>query len=366
MSPEKKMIPVYEPYLKGKELEYASDAIRSGWVSSIGEYIKKFEKDFSGYCGVKDGASCSNGTTALHLALKAFGVKEGDEVIVPNVTFIATANAVRYCNAKPVFVDIDESWCIDPEKIREKITKKTRGIIPVHLYGMPADMDPIRELAGKHSLFVLEDCAEAHGARYRGKRVGSLGDASVFSFYGNKVITTGEGGMVLSGNKELIEEVKVLRDHGMNPKKRYWHDKIGYNYRMTNVQAAIGVAQLENIGKILSLKKKLVETYDSILRGNPKISLQPEIVGREKVCWIYTALINANSGKRDSVIEKLGEKSVDSRPFFYPINELPPHRTRETFPKSKDISSRGISLPSSPSLTRGEIKEVCEKLEELV
>ncbi len=357
------MIPVYEPCLEGNEVEYVRKAVESGWVSSIGEFIIKFENRFAKYCGTKFSASCSNGTTALHLALKAFGVKEGDEVIVPNVTFIATANAVSYCNAKPVFVDIEEnSWCIDPKKIEEKITKKTKGIIAVHLYGMPAPMDEIKEIAEKNGLFVLEDGAEAIGAEYKGKRVGSLGDAAVFSFYGNKVITSGEGGMILSDNKELIEKIKILRDHGMNRNKKFWHEVIGFNYRMTNMQAALGLAQLENIDNILEKKMAVVKEYDNCFRENEKIGLQPNIEDRRKICWLYTILIENLGTERDKLIVKLRENGIDSRPFFYPLTDMPPYKSGEHFPVSRKISYKGISLPSSPKLKKEEIQKIANEL----
>lgn len=356
------MIPIYEPYLKGKELEYVTDAVKSGWVSSLGEYIPKFEKNFANYCNSDYGASTSNGTTALHLALKALGVKFGDEIIVPNLTFVATANAVTYCNATPVFVDCDESWCIDPKQIEKKITKNTKGIIAVHLYGMPADMDLIMKIAEKHGLFVLEDCAEAHGAKYRGKKVGSIGDASIFSFYGNKVITTGEGGMVLSDNEELIEKVKFLRDHGMSKKKKYWHEEIGYNYRMTNLQAAIGLAQLENIHKILEIKARIVKTYNEMFENNSLIETQKEIMEREKVCWLYTVLLKNEKLNRDNIMQHLRNHGIDSRPIFYPMNELPIYKQSGNFSVSESIAKRGISLPSSPNLKTSDIKLIVEKV----
>jgi len=221
------MIPVAEPSLGEEELNNVIEAVKSGWVSSKGKFIEEFEENFSSYCGRKYGVATSNGTVALQLALKALGIDKEDEVIVSDLTFIATANAITYCNAKPVFVDSHpDYWCIDPEKIEEKITSKTIAIIPVHLYGHPCDMDAIMDIAERHGLYVIEDAAEAHGAEYKGKKVGSFGDVSCFSFYGNKIITTGEGGICLTDNDELAESMKALRDHAMDPNRRYWHDVV--------------------------------------------------------------------------------------------------------------------------------------------
>ncbi|KKM16310.1 hypothetical protein LCGC14_1687160, partial [marine sediment metagenome] len=242
------MIPVAEPILGEEELKNVIEAIKTGWISSKGKFITEFENGFARYCGVKFGVTTSNGTAALHLALKALGIKEGDEIIIPDLTFVATASTVKYCNAKPVLVDIHPNyWCIHPEKIEEMITSKTKAIIPVHLYGNSCDMDPIMHIAREHDLYVIEDAAEAHGGKYKGKMLGSFGDISCFSFYANKTITTGEGGMCLTNDKDLAEKMINLRDHGMNKEKRYWHDIIGYNYRMTNLQAAVGVAQLAKL-----------------------------------------------------------------------------------------------------------------------
>ena len=247
-----KMIPIAEPLLEEEELNNVMEAVKSGWISSKGKFIPEFEENFARYCGVKHSVATSNGTVALHLALATLGIKEGDEVIVPTLTFIATANAVRYTGAKPVFVDSNpDYWCIDPEKIEGAITPKTRAIIPVHLYGHPCDMEAIMAVAKKHDLYVIEDAAEAHGAEHKGRKVGSFGDIACFSFYGNKIITTGEGGMCLTDDEILAERMRILRDHGMNPGKRYWHDIVGFNYRMTNMQAAIGVAQLEKIDRVI-------------------------------------------------------------------------------------------------------------------
>lgn len=277
-------IPVAEPLVGEKELEYVTDCIKTNWISSAGKYVVKFEEMFSEFCGTRYGVATSNGTTALHLALTVLGIGKGDEVIVPTLTFVATANAARYCNADAVFVDSEpRTWNMDPEKIEEKITSRTKAIIPVHLYGHPADMDPILDIAEDHDLYVIEDAAEAHGAEYKGKKVGSLGDIGTFSFYGNKLITTGEGGMLVSDNEELIEKARIYRDHGMSPERRYWHPVIGYNYRLTNIQAAIGVAQVEKVDRIIEAKRRNAALYTSLLSDIEGITLPPRRNG-QRMC----------------------------------------------------------------------------------
>jgi len=346
------MIPVAEPSLGEEELKNVMEVVKSGWISSKGEFIEKFEKKFAKYCGVKYGIATSSGTTALHLALTALGIKKGDEVIVPDLTFIATANAVTYCGARPVFVDSHpEYWCIDPEKIKEKITPRTKAIIPVHLYGHPCDMDTIMDIAKKYGLFVIEDAAEAHGAEYKGRKVGSFGDISCFSFYGNKIITTGEGGMCLTNNEKLAEKMRILRDHGMNPNRRYWHDVIGFNYRMTNMQAAVGVAQLQKINKFIEKKRQIAMWYEEGLKELAEkglITLHPQMKWANCVYWIYSILIEDKFGmKRDELMKKLEKNGIETRPFFYPMHTMPPYFNKERFPVAEEISKRGINLPSS-------------------
>jgi perosamine synthetase len=361
------MIPVAEPIIGDKELKYVEECVKSGWVSSIGDYIYRFENCFSNFCGTKYGVSCSNGTVALHLALKAFGVGNGDEVIVPALTFIATANAVTYCNAIPVFVDAEpETWNIDPDKIEEKITKKTKAIIPVHLYGHPVDMDTIIDIARENKLVVIEDAAEAHGAEYKGRKVGSIGDVGCFSFYGNKIITTGEGGMITTDNEEIAERARMLRDHAMSKEKRYWHDTIGFNYRLTNLQAALGVAQMERIEDIINIKRSNAKLYNSMLKTVAGITLPKEAEWAKSVYWMYSILIEDKYRiSRDELIIKLKERGIDSRPFFYPIPSMPPYKTANAYPVSEELSRKGINLPSSPRLKKDDIKYIVEQIKEI-
>jgi len=363
-----KFIPIAEPSFCGNELRYITQAIESGWISSKGAFIEKFEKEFAKYCNVKYASSCCNGTAALHLALKALEIKKGDEVIVPNLTFISTANAAVFCNAKPVFVDCEKDhWCIDPEKIEEKITDKTKAIIPVHLYGHPCNMDKINNIAKKYDLYVIEDAAEAHGAEYKGKKVGSLGNAAIFSYYGNKIITTGEGGMVTSNNKGFIERVNILKNHGMDLHKKYWHNEIGFNYRLTNLQAAFGLAQLQCIDKFIKRKREIAYYYNKLVSESGLIEIQKEDKDCKHVFWQYTVLLNKeNRLKRDYLIQQLAKKNIETRPFFYPLTDMPPYKINEKFVVSVDVSYRGISLPSFIKLQEQEMETIVNAIKSIL
>jgi len=364
------MIPIAEPSLGEEELRNVIEAVKSGWISSKGKFIEEFEHKIANYCGRRYGVATSNGTVALHLALKALGIKKGDKVIVPDLTFVAVANSVTYCDAKPVFVDSHpEYWCIDPEKIGEKISKNTKAIIPVHLYGHPCDMDWIMDIAEDYNLHIIEDAAEAHGAEYKGKKVGSFGDISCFSFYGNKIITTGEGGMCLTDDQNLAEKMRILRDHGMNPNKRYWYDMIGFNYRMTNLQAAVGVAQLEKMGEFVEKKRKIAKWYSKRLKELEEkelIKLHPEMSWAKCVYWMYSILIADKFGmSRDELMKKLEEKSVETRPFFFPMHVLPIYKNNEKFPIAEELSKKGINLPSGTTLTNEKILQIVKYIEEM-
>ncbi len=263
------MIPIMEPWIDHQEIDLVMDCLKSGWISSQGKYIAEFEKAFSGFCGTRFGVATSNGTTALHLALLTLGIGPGDEVIVPALSFIATANVVVYTGARPVFADVDEkTWTINPSLLRSLITDRTKAIIPVHLYGHPADMGPIMKLAEEYHLWVIEDAAEAHGAEYKGKKVGSLGHMGCFSFYGNKIISTGEGGMIVTDNPEWVEKARILRDHGMSKERKYWHPVVGYNFRMTNIQAAIGLGQMTKLERLIEIKREIADRYTQGLKKN--------------------------------------------------------------------------------------------------
>jgi perosamine synthetase len=365
------MIPLAAPVVGERELRYVTDAVLSGWISSQGKYIGLFEEQFATLCGTNHAVAVSNGTVALHMALTALGIGPGDEVIVPALTFVATASAVCHCHAKPVFVDIEEStWNIDPEKIEAAITPHTKAIIPVHLYGMPCRMDRIIALAHQHKLWVVEDAAEAHGAEYQGKRMGSWGHIGCFSFYGNKIITTGEGGMVVTNDQALNDKLRILRDHGMNPQRRYWHDVVGFNYRMTNLQAAIGVAQLERWEKILATKDQIRQWYDSHI-SMKHLSIARATPDMRPVCWLYTALLNTSSGEmnRDALLEGLKAEGIDSRPVFFPVPAMPPYFENNwalLYPVTRYVSERGFSLPSSVELNGKDLDRVTEGLNRLL
>jgi len=358
------LIPVAEPLIGEYELKLVTEAVKSGWVSSKGKFIAEFEEEFAKYIGTEYGIATPNGTAALHLALVSLGIGPGDEVIVPTLTFAAVANAVIYVRAKPVFVDSHpDYWCIDPNKIEEKITKRTKAIIPVHLYGHPCDLEFVIEAARNHELYVVEDCAEAHGAEYKSKKVGSFGDISCFSFYGNKIITTGEGGMCLTNEEKLAERMRVLRDQGMRSEKKYWHEVVGFNYRMTNLQAALGVAQLEKIDEFVRRKREIAKTYDSLLKNVRGITLHPEMPWAKNVYWLYSILIHSDNYRinRDELMDVLGENGVETRSFFYPMHIMPPYKryvANSQFPVAEKLSLSGINLPSSVKLKEEEICKV--------
>ncbi|MGH2533354.1 MAG: DegT/DnrJ/EryC1/StrS family aminotransferase [Thermomicrobiales bacterium] len=359
-------IPVAEPMLGEAEVEAVVECIRSGWISSKGAYVEAFERAFPAFCQASYGVSTSNGTTALHLALLALDVGPGDEVIVPTLTFVATANAARYVGASVVFADCDPAtWCIDPRAIEAAITERTKAIIPVHLYGHPCDMDAIGAIAGRHGIAVIEDAAEAHGAEIRGRRVGSFGTMACFSFYGNKVFTTGEGGMVVTDDAALAAKMRQLRDHGMDPTRKYWHPVIGYNYRLTNIQAAIGMAQLARADEIIHRKRAIARAYAELLADVPGIALAPEEPWARSVYWMCSILLeDERRHDRDAVMARLAEQGIETRPFFYPIHTMPAYNTGETLPIAESLARRGINLPSSPTLSDDDLERVAAAVRE--
>jgi perosamine synthetase len=350
------MIHIMEPWLDHQEIELVMDCLKTGWISSQGKYIQEFEKAFSGCCGARYGVATSNGTTALQLALLTLGIGPGDEVIVPALSFIATANVVVYTGARPVFADVDEkTWTLNPSLIRSLITDRTKAIMPVHLYGHPADMDPILKIAQEHHLWVIEDAAEAHGAEYQGHKVGSIGDIGCFSFYGNKIISTGEGGMLVTDNQAWVEKARILRDHGMAKDRKYWHPVVGYNFRMTNIQAAIGLGQITKLNWLIEKKRDLTNYYNERLKGCPGILLPVEETWAKSVFWLYSLLLKPETKKnRDDLIAFLSQSDVESRPVFYPIPSMPPYQDQGYYPVSDWISKGGISLPSGFNLTRAQ------------
>jgi len=359
------VIPIAEPALGEEELNNVIAAVRSGWVSSKGRFIPEFQERFATYCGVRYGVATSNGTVALHLALAALGIGEGDEVIVPTLTFVATANAVTYTRARPIFVDSHpDYWCIDPEKIEAVITPKTKAIIPVHLYGHPCNMEAIMDIAHRHGLYVIEDAAEADGAEFKGKKVGSFGNINCFSFYGNKTITTGEGGMCLTNDSQLAEKMRILRDHGMNPNRKYWHDIIGFNYRMTNMQAAVGVAQVRKLDEFVEKKRQIARWYFNRLKAladKGLIKLPPQMPWAKCSYWMYSILIqDAFGSTRDELIALLERNGIETRPLFYPLHLMPPYNEGKSFPVAEELSREGLNLPSGVKLKESDIELVTQ------
>lgn len=361
-------IPVAAPDLSGNEEKYVVDAIRSTWISSTGPYIQRFEKEFAELCDTRTSVAVCNGTVALHLALLALDVRPGDEVLVPSLTYIATANAVRYVGAEPVFVDVDpQTWCIDPKLIEAKITRRTKGIIPVHLYGHPADMDAINHIAAVHGLWVVEDAAEAHLARYKGRVTGSLAPIATFSFYGNKIFTCGEGGSVMVSDPKLEIRIRTLRGQGMDPNRRYYFPVTGYNFRLTNVAAAILCAQLERRDEIIARRRAIFQMYSQYLADIPGIDFQPVAPWAQPAPWLYCVTVNKEKfGKsRDEVMVALAAAEVESRPFFLSLHKLPPFREEsmrrgEVLPVTDELSERGLSLPTFAGLTEADIVKIAK------
>lgn len=354
-------IPISTPSITQRELDFVSDAVSSGWVSSLGKYVDLFEEDFAEFCQTKHAVSCSNGTVAIQLALAAMGVERDDEVIMPDLSFIATANAVLHLGAKPVFVDVDpQTLCLNPKLIQSSITHRTKAILPVHLYGHPANMDEINEIAAGAGVVVVEDAAEAHGSTYKGRPVGGLGCCATFSFYGNKILTTGEGGMITTNNSELAARCRFLRDHAMDPKKRYWHSEPGYNFRLTNIQAALGCAQLSRVQELLEARKHIFARYQSNLSVNRSISLNRQSNDCQSSYWIVCVEIpGVTESGRDQIIAKMKSLGVDSRPFFYPMSDMPYLVSVDT-PVAHSVSRRGINLPTFVGMTDSMIDRVCD------
>lgn len=367
------MIPVCEPTLDGNELKYVVDCMHTGWISSGGKYVKRFEEDFAKFVGLKHGISNSNGTTALHLAVEALGIGEGDEVIVPDFTMMAVPNSVFYAGATPITIDSEsETWNMDPDLIEERITDKTKAIIVAHVYGHPADMAKIMAIAKKHNLKVIEDCAEVHGATYDGKMCGTFGDIACFSFYGNKIISTGEGGMCLTNDDALAEEMRKLKNHYFgNP--RFLHDKLGYNYRMTNIHAAIGVAQVEYADKLIQSRIDNAQLYSKLLAPLDFFNLPACRDNVKNVYWMYGITIKDTSKiSKEDFMTRLKEKGVDTRSFFYPVSmqnsykRLVDSELIRDAPVAKQLYERGFYLPSGGSLTNEQIETVVEKITEVI
>ncbi len=367
------MIPVNEPKFGAREKELLLNCIETGWVSSDGPYIKEFEERFAAYIGMKYGIAVCNGTASIEAALFALNVGPGDEVIMPTFTIISCAVATLRLGAKPVLVDIDpELWTMDVGMIEKKITPKTKVIMPVHIYGHPVDMDPLMEIAQKHRLKVMEDAAEVHGAEYKGKKCGSIGEISSFSFYANKIVTTGEGGMVLTNDPIMAERTRSFRNLCFQPDRRFYHTELGYNFRMTNMQAALGVAQTERIEESVARKRQLGEYYRSKLVEIPGVRFQVEKPWAKSVYWMYSLEIDEATGMTaETVMKKLGEKGIGSRPFFLGMHEQPIFHSMglfigERYPNAERAYRQGLYLPSGMALTEAQVDVVCKELKHIM
>lgn len=356
------MIPIFEPSLTDTERRYLLQAIDTGWVSSQGEFILEFERRFAEWHEMPHAVACSNCTAALHLALDALGVGPGDEVICPDLTFISPANMVRLTGAKAVLVDVEpNTWGLDPNEMVEKVTARTKAVIVVHPFGHSADMDPIMAIARSHGLKVIEDVAEAPGGRYKGRLLGTFGDLSCYSFFGNKIITTGEGGMVMTRDPELDKALRIRRDHGMSRERRYVHVVVGFNYRMTNMQAAVGVGQLERFDAILKCRAAQAALYERLLKGSVKVTWRPLMPWCDPVHWLATISLRQHK-LRDPLLQHLTEEGIDSRQMIYPVHMAVPYADTNhpaEFPVSSDVSLRSLHLPSTTDLPEADVARIC-------
>lgn len=344
-----------QPLLGKEELKNLNECVKSNWISSTGKFVKEFENKFSKYLGGGYSVAVSNGTTAIELALSTLGIKKNDEVIVPNFTFAATINAVLHLGAKPILVDCEnDTWTIDLKKVSKLITKKTKAIIPVHIYGQPAKIDEIIKLAKQKKIFVIEDCAEALGSTYKKRKVGLDGHCTTFSFFPNKLITTGEGGMVVFKSRKDSLKARILLNQGRSVKKNYWHDFAGFNFRMTNLQAAVGVAQLKKINFLLKKRIKIFYNYDRLFKNDSIVRLLPKNDWSTNSCWFYTIFIsNIGEKRRDKLMKILNSKGVETRPGFYPLNSMKPYKKygKGSYPISTKLGLNSMSIPTSINLT---------------
>jgi perosamine synthetase len=377
-----RMISVNEPLLGERESEYVTDCVRTGWISSAGRYIKEFENGWASYCGRRYGIGVSNGTAALQTAVACLGLKPGDEVIMPTFTIISCALAVVYSGGVPVLVDCKPpTWCMDVEQVKDKVTARTRAIMPVHIYGHPVDMDPILDLAETYGLAVIEDAAEVHGAEYLAgrhtahpawRRCGSFGTLSCFSFYANKLITTGEGGMVLTDDPKLAEKARSLRNLCFEPNRRFHHEELGFNFRLTNLQAALGVAQLERIEEIIARKRWIGQEYNRRLVGIKNLQLPVEEPWARNVYWMYGVVLSEKAGMDTTAFaQRLKEWGIETRPFFLGLHEQPAFHQKGLFleerhPVAERIARQGLYLPSGLALTEGQIAKVCDAVHEVL
>jgi perosamine synthetase len=354
----REFIPLYRPSLKGREKEYINQCIDSSWISSRGVFVERFESAFSQFTGAHHATSVCNGTVALHLALETLGLAPHDEVVVPTLTYIASVNTVVQARATPVFVDsLEATWQLNPDDVRRRISPRTKALMAVHLYGHPCEMDQLVRICDEFGLYLIEDCAEAFGTYYKGRHVGTFGDVATFSFFGNKTITTGEGGMVVAKTKEMIDRAYHLKTQAVSPEREYWHDAVGYNYRMTNICAAIGLAQMENADAIIEKKRKIAGWYRQELWGLPLKMLDEPPDGKSSF-WMCSIVLDDPNARQD-LRDWLKDANIETRPVFHPAHTLPHFKTAEQFPVAQSLSAKGINLPSFPDLSREQIQSIC-------
>ena len=361
-----RFIPIAAPTLGERELEYVTDCLKSTWISSRGEYLSRFETAFAEFCACPEAVACNNGTSALHLALLALGLGPGDEVIVPTLTYIASVNAITYCGATPRFVDVSpDTWNMDPEHVKHALGKATKAILAVHLYGEPADLGALQELGDSHGIPIVEDAAEAHGATFAGRPVGSIGAIGTFSFYGNKIVTTGEGGMVVTHDAELAERARLFRGQGQSPDRTYWFPVVGHNYRMTNIQAAIGLAQLEGLDTRLLRRAAIAARYRRNLGDLPGVAFQAGNDSARSANWMVGLVLPVSSEQeRDRVAKDARRAGIETRPFFYPVHTMPPyaHLDPGPMPTADYLAARGLCLPTWTGLTDEDVDIVSDTI----
>jgi perosamine synthetase len=361
MTRKRKFIPLYRPDLSGNERRYVLECLDSTWISSNGSFVGRFEKEFARAVDIPHAVTVANGTVALHLALHGLGIGRGDEVIVPTFTYIASVNTIMQTGAKPIFVDsLASDWLMDPDEVARRVTARTKAIMAVHLYGAICDMGPLQKIAARRNLLLVEDCAEALGATLAGRHAGTFGDVACFSFYGNKTVTTGEGGMVATKNAALAQRLRFLKNQGQDPQRRYWHTELGFNYRMTNICAAIGLAQIERLAAIVARKRAIADLYRNLLHACPITCQKPNAAVASSE-WLFSVLLPAGL-ERDRVAGFLADNGVETRPVFHCAHQMPMYLSRESFPKAKEISQRGISLPSFPGLLDSDVEGIVDLL----
>lgn len=357
----KKTILTAGPSITSKEINYVLDAVENGWNLHFNDYVEEFEKSFAKYIGVKHAITTSSGTGALHLSLLAMGIGEGDEVILPEISAVASANVVTYVRAKPIFVDIEkDTWCIDPQSFKNAITKRTKAVMPVHMYGHPANMGEINKIAKENGLFVLEDACPSLGATFKGKKTGGLGDMAAFSFQGAKIVVTGEGGMLTTNNSKLFEKAAYIVDLGRDRRRgAFWHTLIGYKYKMSNLQAALGLGQLERVEGLIERKRRIFEWYYKKLGNIEGLFMNTEKSWARNIYWMSSIIIDRKlSITRDEFMQELKDRMIDTRPFFFPFSMLPMYKTNVDNPVAYHVGLKGINLPSGVNLTKKEVDYV--------